>query len=76
MGTFRGFDKEDIKFFEKIPDKNQAGYYQDNKEQAKHIDAEFISLFKDIDVFLNIEFNSKCKWDAKRLSQGFGRDFD
>src|SRR3989338_11014390 len=76
MGTFRGFDKDDLEFFEKIPDKNQAGYYQDNKEQAKHIDAEFISLFKDIDIFLKIEFNSNYKWDAKRLSQGFGRDFD
>tara|TARA_Y100000031_G_scaffold157028_1_gene215137 strand:+ start:114 stop:803 length:690 start_codon:yes stop_codon:yes gene_type:complete len=80
MGTFNGFKKQDLEFFANMPSedmspKNHVTYYQKNKDTARNIDKEFGSFFKDIDIFLRINFKSKYKWKAKRLSQGFGKRF-
>jgi len=80
MGTFNGFKKQDFDFFANMPSEDRppeqhVSYYQKNKDTARRIDKEFASLFKDIDIFLRINFQSKYKWKAKRLSQGFGKRF-
>ncbi len=80
MGTFNGFVKQDFGFFANMPSKNMSpehhvSYYQKNRDTARNIDNQFRSLFKDIAIFLRINFKSKYKWKAKRLSQGFGKRF-
>ena len=80
MGKLNGFKKQDFEFFvnmpsEDMPPENHVSYYQKNKDTARNIDKEFGSFFKDIDIFLRINFKSKYKWKAKRLSQGFGKRF-
>ncbi len=80
MGTFNGFTKQDFEFFANMPSENMSPehhvtYYQKNRDTARNIDNEFRSIFKDIDIFLRINFKSKYKWKAKRLSQGFGKRF-
>jgi hypothetical protein len=80
MGTFNGFKKQDLEFFanmpsEDMPPEHHVSYYQKNRDTARNIDKEFGSFFKDIDIFLRINFKSKYKWKAKRLSQGFGKRF-
>lgn len=80
MGTFNGFKKQDLEFFDNMPSEDMTpehhiSFYQKNKDTARNIDQEFGSLFKDIDIFLRINFKSKYEWKAKRLSQGFGKRF-
>jgi hypothetical protein len=81
MGTFNGFKKQDMEFFANIPSEDKppeqhVSYYQKNRDTARNIDREFGSLFKDIDIFLRINFKSTYKWKVKRLSQGYGKRYD